>query len=132
MKPFSAEYFILVVISAIGVFQLAALHGGLRGMLIFQSPGITKILGMAFPLTAAFWFFGTKDRKLSDHLGGLSSNEIALAFFLGVVTAWVLTITISSLVNHNRWNKPAEPGDGLDSLAKTTYFRALLDNLRNR
>ena len=132
MKPFSAEYFILVVISAIGVFQLAALHGGLRGMGIFQSPWITKILGMLFPLTAVFWFFGTKDRKLSDHLGGLSSNEIALAFFLGVVTAWVLTITISSIVNHNRWKKPVEPGDGLDSLAKTTYFRALLHNLRNR
>ena len=131
MKAFSIDYYILVTVSAVGVFQLVAMHGGLLGMLVFRPSRFSVLLWAAFPLAAVAWFFVTKDRKVSDHMGGLSSNEIALAFFVGVVTAWVLTVTVTSILNHNRDQEEADPGAGLESLSGATYFRAVSHNVRN-
>ena len=110
MKAFSIDYYILVTVSAVGVFQLVAMYGGLRGILLLRPSRISALLWAGFPVAAAAWFFGTEDRKLSDHMGGLSSNEIALAFFVGVVTAWVLTVAVTSILNHNRDREEAVPG----------------------
>ena len=130
MKAFSIDYYVLVTVSAIGVFQLVAMHGGLRGMLVFRPSRTSALLWAAFPLAAVAWFFVTKDRKVSDHLGGLSSNEIALAFFVGVVTAWVLTVVVTSVLNRGLDRQVPDPGAGLDSLSSATYFSAVLHNLR--
>ena len=130
MKAFSIDYYILVTVSAVGVFQLVAMHGGLRGILVFRPSLLSALLWAAFPLAAVAWFFVTKDRKVSDHMGGLSSNEIALAFFVGVVTAWVLTVAITSILNHSRDREEADPGAGLESLSRTTYYRAVLHRVR--
>ena len=130
MKAFSIDYYILVTVSAVGVFQLVAMHGGLRGILVFRPSRLSALLWAAFPLAAVAWFFVTKDRKVSDHMGGLSSNEIALAFFVGVVTAWVLTVAVTSILNHSRDREEADPGTGLESLSRTTYYRAVLHSVR--
>ena len=131
MKAFSIDYYVLVTVSAVGVFQLVAMHGGLRGILVFRPSRISAVFWAAFPLAAVVWFFVSEDRKVSDHMGGLSSNEIALAFFVGVVTAWVLTVAVTSILNHGRDREEADPGAGLDSLARTTYFRAVMHNVRH-
>ena len=131
MKAFSIDYYILVTVSAVGVFQLVAMHGGLRGILVFRPSRISALLWAALPLAAVVWFFVTKDRKVSDHLGGLSSNEIALAFFVGVVTAWVLTVVVTSILNRGRYREEADPRAGLNSLAETTYFKAVMHNVRH-
>ena len=130
MKAFSIDYYILVTVSAVGVFQLVAMRGGLRGILVFRPSRLSAIIWAASPLAAVLWFFVTKDRKVSDHMGGLSSNEIALAFFVGVVTAWVLTVALTSILNHNRGHEEVDPRAGLGSLSQTTYSRAVLHNVR--
>ena len=130
MKAFSVDYYILVTVSAVGVFQLLAMHRGLRGIQVFRPSRISVLFWAALPLAAVAWFFLTEDRKVSDHLGGLSSNEIALAFFVGVVTAWVLTAAVTSVLNRNRDHGEPDPEAGLDSLSQTTYFRAVLHSLR--
>ena len=130
MKPFSIDYYILVTVSAIGVFQLAAMYGGLHGILVFPPSRIAAALWAALPAAAVVWFFVTEDRKVSDHMGGLSSNEMALTFFVGVVTAWVLTAAATSVLNRNRDLEEVSPGAGLESLSGATYFRAVLHNVR--
>ena len=130
MKAFSIDYYILVTVSAVGLFQLVAMHRGLRGILVFRPSRMSVLFWAAFPLAAAAWFFLTKDRKVSDHMGGLSSNEIALAFFVGVDTAWVLTAAVTSALNRNDARGTLDPGAGLDSLTSATYFRAVSHNLR--
>ena len=82
MKPFSVDYYLLVTLSAVGLFQLIANHRRLNGIKIFQNSFITVAFGCLLPISSLIWFFSTEDRKFSDHLGGLSSNELALAFFL--------------------------------------------------
>jgi len=130
MKAFSIDYYILVTVSAVGVFQLVAMHRDLRGILVFRPSRTSVLFWAAVPLAAVAWFFLTKDRKVSDHLGGLSSNEIALAFFVGVVTAWVLTAAVTSVLNRNRHHGEPDPEAGLESLAGATYFEAVLHNVR--
>ncbi len=130
MKAFSIDYYILVTVSAVGVFQLVAIHGGLRGLLVLRPSRISALIWAALPIAAVAWFFITKDRKVSDHMGGLSSNEIALAFFVGVVTAWVFTVTFTSILNHRRGMEAGVTGTGLETLSRTTYFRAVLRSVR--
>jgi hypothetical protein len=130
MKAFSIDYYILVTVSAVGVFQLVAMHGGLRGLLVLRPSRISALIWAALPIAAVAWFFITKDRKVSDHMGGLSSNEIALAFFVGVVTAWVFTVAFTSILNHRRGMETGDTGTGLETLSRTTYFRAVLRSVR--
>ena len=130
MKAFSIDYYILVTVSAVGVFQLVAMHGGLRGLLVLRPSRTSALIWAALPIAAVAWFFITKDRKVSDHMGGLSSNEIALAFFVGVVTAWVLTVAVTSVLNHRSGMEAEDTGTGLEALTRTTYLRAVLHSVR--
>ena len=130
MKPFSVDYYLLVTLSAIGLFQLIANHRRLNGIKIFQNSFITVAFGCLLPISSLIWFFSTEDRKFSDHLGGLSSNELALAFFLGVFTAWILTVILTSGLNHNKFTGRSSDSVGLESLRFFTYFRAVSYNIR--
>ena len=130
MKALSVDYYIMVTIAAFGVMQLAANLGGLKAMLIFRSPVVTRAFGSVLPAAAAVWFFSAENRNVSDHLGGLSSNEIALAFFVGVLTSWVVTVAITSLINAHSHRGTPSPGAGLEALREATYFRALLYSAR--
>jgi hypothetical protein len=131
MKDFAIDYYALVTVASLGVFQLAAIHGGLRGLLVFRSPLVTRLVGFGLPLAAALWFFASEDRNVSDHLGGLSSNEIALTFFLGTVTAWTITAALSSIVNARTLGGGGPAAVGLESLRDKTYLRALSLSLRH-
>jgi hypothetical protein len=130
LKSFSIDYYILVTVAAFGVLQIAASLGGLRGLLIFGSAVVARLLGFGLALAAAFWFFGTEDRNVSDHLGGLSSNEVALAFFMGSLTAWLLTVVITSVTNARTYRGGPSPRFGLHALQDSTYLRAVAQNIR--
>lgn len=130
LKSFSIDYYILVTVAAFGVLQIAASLGGLKGLLIFRSAAATRLFGFGLPLAAGIWFFGTEDRNISDHLGGLSANEVALAFFLGALTAWVITVVVTSLLNARKHLGGPSPRFGLHALQDATYVRALSQNLR--
>ena len=130
MKPFSIDYYLLVTLSAIGVFQLIANHRKLNGIKMFHISFISVAFGCLLPISSVIWFFSTEDRKYSDHLGGLSSNELALTFFLGVFTAWMLTVILTSCLNHNKSTGQSADSVGLESLRFFTYFRALNYNIR--
>ena len=129
MKTISIDYYIAVTVSAIGVLQLAASFSGLRGILFFTSPRATRFLGFLLPLISIVWFFATGTRNVSDHLGGLDANEVALLFFLGTLTAWFLIVTGTSIVNSRRLGDSRQCV-GLDALRSDTFYRALRQSVR--
>ena len=129
MNPNAVDYYVAVTVSAIGVLQLAASFGGLRGLLFLSSAVATRIIGFLLPLASVWWFFATGTRNISDHLGGLDSNEVSLLFFLGNLTAWVLTVIIASIVNSRRLEASQE-GVGLSALRSDTFYRALRRSVR--
>jgi hypothetical protein len=129
MNTNAIDYYIAVTVSAVGVLQLAASFGGLRGLLFLTSPLATRLIGLILPLASVVWFFATGTRNISDHLGGLNSNQVALLFFLGNLTAWVLTVTVTSIVNSGRLTDPQQ-AVGLSRLRSDTFYRALRHSIR--
>ena len=51
MKPFSVDYYLLVTLSAVGLFQLIANHRRLNGIKIFQNSFITVAFGCLLPIS---------------------------------------------------------------------------------
>lgn len=130
MFTFTIDYFILIILASIGVIQLGALYGGLKGLLFSKSIVFSHFIGFSLPVISFTWFFMTDARNINDYAGGLDSNIQALLFFLGALTGWILTIILSSIINIHMKSKDLSPFEGLDSLKKTNYFNALIFNLK--
>lgn len=129
MFTFATDYFLSVFVSTIGVIQLSASVGGLRGLLVFKSPIVARPFGIALAVASIILFFATEERNLNDFNGGLDANTQALFFFLGVLAGGAVTFIGSSLINI-RMDDDASPGSGFDALRDTNYLRALARSLR--
>ena len=130
MFTFATDYFLSVFVSTIGVIQLSASFGGLRGLLVFKSPIVARPFGIALAVAPIVLFFATEERNLNDFNGGLDANTQALFFFLGVLAGGAVTFIGSSLINMRMNDANASPGSGFDALRGTNYLRALASSLR--
>ena len=125
MFTFATDYFLLVFIASIGVLQIAASLGRLKGLLIFKTPLVARGLGLVLVIGAFVMFFGTGARNLNDYQGGLDAPDQGLFFFLGGFAGIGVTFALSSLVNlRMNWERPS-PEAGLDALRETNYVTAL-------
>lgn len=125
MFTFATDYFILVFVASIGVIQIAASLGQLRGLLIFQSPGVARALGVILAVIPFIWFFTTGERNINDYEGGLDAPTQGLFFFLGTLAGGAVTFLVSSLVNLRMGRGDPSPEAGLEALKETNYARAL-------
>jgi undecaprenyl-diphosphatase len=129
MFSFGTDYYLFVFAASLGVLQIAASIGRLRGLLILKHPLVARASGLALAVAAFIWFFSTDTRNLNDNQGGLDANIQALLFLLGALTALAVTIVVPSLVNARMSGHPA-PGEGLDALKYTNYVKALSHSIR--
>ena len=129
MFTFATDYFLLVFVATLGVIQLAASLGGLKGLLVFKSPLIARPLGLALVIAGFVLFFSTDERNLNDYRGGLDANTQALFFFLGVLAGGSVTFLGSSVVNMRMKGTDPSPDGGFDALRETNYVRALMRSL---
>lgn len=129
---FAADYFILVFVAGVGVIQVAASIGGLRGLLIFKTPLVARACGLLLAIAAFVWFFTTTEWNINDYEGGLDSNDQALLFFIAITAAGAFTLALTSLVNFRLRDDEADPDAGFDALRRACYFRALAHSLRRR
>ena len=129
MFTFTTDYYLCVLIATIGVLQIAASIGKIRGLLIFKSPFIARGCGFALSAAAFIWFFSTGTRNMNDYEGGLDANAQALFFFYGAFSAVIVTFVVASIVNR-RMAGPRAPRDaGLDAVRDTNYAKALARSL---
>ena len=132
MFSFATDYYITVFIATLGVMQVAASLGRLRGLLIIKTPLLARVSGLALAVGAFVWFFASGTRNINDYDGGIDANFQTLYLFLGASTAIAVTFILSSLVNVGMKNGNPGPEDGLDALKSTSYVRALAHSLRYR
>lgn len=128
MINFAFDYYVMVVVAALGTLQIAASLGRLDGLLLFKSPRAARVLGIVLVLTGLTLFFGTDERNINDYEGGLDGNFQGLFVLLGTLTALALTAVTTSLLN-KRMDDTADIEDGLDNLKRTTSLRGLAHNL---
>ena len=124
MSSFVIDYYLLVFTSSIGVIQISASVGRLNGLMFFSRRYFCRGFGVILCILAFIWFFISDNRNINDYEGGLDANIQALAFFLGAMTAVVITLCITSLVNINMKGDHS-PNEGMEALKSTNYGRAV-------
>lgn len=129
MFSFAIDYYLMVVISAFGVLQIAASLGRLDALLLFKSPLVARAFGIVLAVTGLVLFFATAERNINDYEGGLDGNVQGMVFILGTITALALTVAATSFVNRSM-EHPTQIENGIESLKRTNYTRALANNIR--
>ena len=127
---FSLDYFLLVLVAALGVLQMVASHPDFRGLLLVRPPAVAFLGGLCAVIAAFVWFFAAEARNLSDTEGGLDGNRAASIFCLATSIAVAATFIFSSVVNRSLGREGPPPSPGLDALRHTTYLRALWGSLK--
>ncbi len=129
MSEFIFEYYVFVLLAALGAIQLGAVAGKLKGLLVLRHPAAAVALGVVFIAAAPVWFYSTGERNINDYEGGITANGQALYAFLGCITALVSTLAVTSLINFRMGRGALPPFDGLHSLREASYVVALSGNL---
>ena len=127
---FAIDYYIAVFVAAVGVIQVAASLGQLKGLLFFRAAVLARPFGLGLAVTAAVWFFSSASRNINDYEGGLDANEQAVLLLLGTLSGLAFSLLVSSLVNLKMKATNLAPGDGLEALKETGYVRAATSSVR--
>ena len=130
MFTFATDYYLFAFAGSLGVIQIAAALGRLKGLLFIRSHLVASGFSVALVIAAFVWFFSTDNRNLNDYEGGLDANVQALLFFLGAATAMATTAVASSIVNARMDGGGPAPGEGFGALKRSSYARALAYSLR--
>ncbi len=130
MSEFIFEYYIFVFLAALGAIQVGAAAGKLKGILVFGHTAASVTLGGALFVAAPVWFFSTGERNINDFEGGITANGQALYAFLGCITALVVTLAVTSIINFRLGRGTLPPFNGLQSLTEANYLLAVSNNLR--
>ncbi len=128
--PFALDYFIFVLIAALGVLQMVAAYSTLRGLLLIRVRPMAFLVGLVTTIVAFLWFFLSEPRNLPDTEGGLDGNQMAGLFALAAGSALVLTLFLSSISNRSLGRGFQQRVPGLDALRETSYLKALLGTLK--
>ena len=129
MSEFIFEYFMFVLLAALGTIQIAASASGLKGILVFKHPLVARCFGASISFAALVWFFSTGERNINDFAGGIDANGQALYAFLGCFAASVTTVVGTSVINFRMSHPGPAPYLGLEALRETTFLKALWANL---
>lgn len=130
MFTFATDYWLGVFVSTLGVLQLAFSVGDIRGLLLFKSRVVARTLGLVLAAGGFVLFFSTGTRNINDYEGGLDAPTQALFFFLGAFAAVIVTLAVTSIVNHRMRGPEADPESGIDSLRDTNYALSLARSAR--
>jgi len=127
------DYFILVFISSLGVYQIAAIHAKLDGLCFFRHPVIQYIFGILAIIGAFVWFFTSQDRNIHTKVEG--SQQLGL-FLASIIASYAFTVILASIMQAkvNSGSAITREGKqydmGVETLKKTTVFGAIMSSLR--
>ena len=122
---FALDYVLFIFLASLGVVQLAALRGRLKGLYFIRIPLLNLILGLGLLVGAFLWFFISEPRNLPDTGGGLDGNQQAMFSVAAAVGAVLFTLIVTSVLNAGF--RKGEDGQeaGLQALRRISYFSAL-------
>lgn len=131
MLGLTADYFILVLAICMGVVQIGAAKGGLRGLLIVPTTAISYSIGFALPAGALAWFILVGDVGIPGDLGGVEGAEQFLLFWAAAVSATLVTAGIASMTQLRRPQQP-NPEIGIEGLRTATVLELARARFRKR
>ena len=127
------DYFILVFISSLGVYQIVAINAKLDGLCFFRQPVVQYIFGILAIIGAFGWFFTSEERSIHTTVEGAQQ----LGLFLGsIVASWVFTNILASIMQAKVNSQRGTPREGkqydmgTETLKKTTLFGGISSSLK--
>jgi len=127
------DYFILVFLSSLGVYQIASVYAKLDGVCFFRQPVIRYIFGILAIIGAFGWFLTSKERNIHTTVEGAQQ----LGLFLGsIVASWVFTNILASIMQAKVNSQRGTPREGkqydmgIETLKKTTLFGGISSSLK--
>ena len=127
------DYFILVFISSLGVYQIVAINAKLDGLCFFRQPVVQYIFGILAVIGAFGWFFTSEERNIHTTVEG--SQQLGL--FLGsIIASYVFTNILASIMQAKVSSQGSTPREdkqydmGTETLKKTTLFGGIVSSLK--
>jgi len=118
----SIKYCLAVFIAGIGIYQLAAGRSNLKGVLFFQSKLWTYILGCITIIPSLYYFFSWNYRNAT---GIIEGSQQAGLFVGSMAAALLITLFVSSWLNHSRLPVAKACDTGIEALRTATFLQAL-------
>jgi hypothetical protein len=116
----SVHYLLLIFLAVLGVLQLAAVHNGFRGLLLFPS----KIFSLVFAVLAIGFALFSFFTWYNFYNFVVEGSQQTGSFVVSSAAAIVFNLAASSLLNLRRFNG-GNHRDGLDALRESTFFQAI-------
>ena len=129
------DYFLLVFIAAIGVYQIASIPAGLRGLWFFRQRKVQYIFGILAILGAFGWFYTNEERNIQHTVEGAQQLWLFLA---AIVSAYFTNAILASIIQaavSTRGDSPVrgkQHDQGVETLKTTTLFNGILSSLRKQ
>jgi hypothetical protein len=138
LPEFAIDYLQWVFVSAFAAFQFVAAKNRLQGLMLVRGfPLLTRVAALALMAVAAIVYFVSEPRNQPDSGLGLDANEQGRWFAIAAATAIMVTMVVTSVVNHrwgaeHGWDEDSgeAPPSGVAWLQRTTFARALTARVR--
>lgn len=127
------DYFILVFISSLGVYQIAAIPAKLDGLCFFKNPVVQYIFGFLAIIGAFGWFYTSKDRNVHTVVEG--SQQLGL-FLASIIASYLFTAILASIMQAKVNSQGGSPREhkqydmGIETYKKTTLFGGIMSSLK--
>jgi hypothetical protein len=129
----AADYFVMMFIASIGVYQIVSIHAKFDGLCFFKQPILQFIFGALVLIGAFVWFFTSEQRNLQSTVEG--SQQLGL--FLGAIVAGyavtgILSSVIQTKVKPQIDDPPARKQHemGVETLKTKTLFGGIASSLK--
>lgn len=127
------DYFVLVFVASLGVYQIVSIYAKLDGICLFKQQWLQYIFGILALVGSFGWFFTSKERNIQHTVEGAQQ----LGLFLGaIVASWVVTNILASIIQakvDSAANAPSEGKHyilGIEDLKTRTLLGAIISRLK--
>lgn len=129
------DYFILVFVSSVGIYQIVSIPVGLKGLGFFAFKKLQYVFGFLVLAGAFSWFYTSEHRNYQHTVEG--SQQLML-FLAAIITAYITTAVIASIIQALVGSKEREIIEGkqqdlgVEKLKSTTLLGGILHSLRKK
>ena len=127
------DYFILVFLASIGVYQIVSIPAKLEGLWFFRNPKLQYFFGVLAIIGAFGWFYTDQERNIQHTVEGsqqlyLFLGAIIASYFVTAILASIMQSKVTSQVSESIRKKQSDMG--FETLKFTTLFGGILCSLK--
>jgi len=116
------KYFILCFCLCAGILQAVFAGNNFRGALFFQSRAMSYIFAFILMLPPFLQFFSWNKY---NQVGIIQGAQQAGLFSLAALAAIIFCLSLSSVINHRRFQNAVVSKGGIEALSSKTFFQLI-------